>query len=296
MGTFSDKVIDASRQNNSLLCIGLDPVQERLPNHLKKKGDIVAFNRAIIEATSDLVCAYKPNLAYYEVLGPRGWDILQKTLKAIPRDNGIFVIADGKRGDVAHSAEAYASAIFDTFGFDALTVNPYLGFDALEPFAKRQDKGIFVLCKTSNPGSSDFQDLKIKLGDNTYTHLYEAVARRTVEANINGNYGLVVGATHPGELRGIRDIAPSLPILIPGIGVQGGDLAASVRDGCDEHGELAIISVSRQVLYASSGKDFAEAAMKVAQGLRDAINAIRSKTLRAAPSRQDSSRGEGIRS
>ncbi|MEA3253627.1 MAG: orotidine-5'-phosphate decarboxylase [Chloroflexota bacterium] len=257
---FIDKLLDASRRNKSLLCIGLDPDPRLMP-----EVDILQFNHAIIDATHDLVCAYKPNLAFYEALGTEGLSILERTIEHIPAD--IPVIGDAKRGDIGNTAKAYARALFSTFSFDAATVNPYLGFDSLEPFISYQDKGVFILCRTSNRGALDFQDIRCTTGQ----PLYETVARKAVEWNTYGNIGLVVGATYPKQLKSIRSICPEMPLLIPGIGAQGGDLALAVCYGVDVHGEKAIINVSRRILYASREADFAQAARNMAGGIRDQI-------------------------
>lgn len=261
-GTFVEKLIAAAKKNGSLLCVGLDPDPA-----LMAVKEVAAFNRAIIEATQDLVCAYKPNLAFYEALGMPGLEALRKTIDAIPRD--IPVIGDCKRGDVGNTAAAYAKAMFEVWGFDAVTVHPYIGWDSVEPFAKYKDKGVFIVCRTSNPGEGDFQRLSTLAGAPSEARpLYERVALATRRWNTNGNLGLVVGATHPDELRKVRALCPDMPLLIPGVGAQGGDLAAAVRDGVDRQGQLAVINSSRQVLYASKGADFAEAARKVAMETR----------------------------
>jgi len=262
---FTDKLLNASRKNKSWLCIGLDPDPELMP-----RVDVLQFNKAIIEATSDLVCAYKPNLAFYEALGAEGLTILEKTVKHIPGD--IPVIGDAKRGDIGNTARAYAKALFSVLGFDAATVNPYLGFDSIEPFINYQDKGVFILCRTSNRGASDFQNLCTN-----GLPLYEAVAQKAQEWNIHGNIGLVVGATYPEELKRVRSICPEMCLLIPGIGAQGGDLASAVGYGVDARGEKAIINVSRQILYASKERDFAQAARNVAEKIRNQINDYRNK-------------------
>jgi orotidine-5'-phosphate decarboxylase len=262
---FIDKLLNTSRKNKSWLCIGLDPDPELMPG-----VDVLQFNKAIIETTSDLVCAYKPNLAFYEALGSEGFAILEKTVKHIPGD--IPVIGDAKRGDIGNTARAYARAIFSVLGFDAATVNPYLGFDSIEPFINYQDKGVFILCRTSNKGASDFQDLSTD-----GLPLYETVARKAKEWNTYGNIGLVVGATYPEELKKVRSICPEMPLLIPGIGAQGGDLASAVGYGVDARGEKAIINVSRQILYASKEKDFARAARNIAEKIRQQINDHRNK-------------------
>ena len=260
---FADKLIQASRQNKSLLCVGLDPDPTQMP-----RVGIAEFTKAIIDATKDLVCAYKPNFAFFEALGLEGIWALDETINYIP--DHIPVIADAKRGDIGNTAKAYATAVFETFQCDAVTVNPYLGFDSLEPFLNYADKGIFILCRTSNKGASDFQDIQDIAG----RRLYEAVALKAGEWNKNGNIGLVVGATYPEELKKIRQMCPEMPILIPGIGAQGGDLELAIQYGVDTLGEKAIISVSRQILYASSEKDFAEAARYHAEDLRNRINQV----------------------
>ena len=262
---FVEKLTSATRKNKSLLCVGLDPDPGLMPD----KVGVFDFNKAIIDATSDLVCAYKPNLAFYEALGNEGLAALKRTVDYMPED--IPVIADAKRGDIGNTAKAYARAIFDYFNFDAATVNPYLGFDSIEPFIQYRDKGIFVLCRTSNAGAVDFQALRCQVEDD-YPPLFEIVALKASQWNVHGNVGLVVGATYPEELRLIRQNHPDMPLLIPGIGAQGGDLALTVRYGVDARGEKAIINSSRQIIYASQGKDFAEAARRAALTLRDQIN------------------------
>ena len=257
---FTDRLVSISRKNKSWLCIGLDPDPDLMP-----EVDVLRFNKAIIDATSDLVCAYKPNLAFYEALGTEGFSILEKTVTHIP--DGIPVIADAKRSDIGHTARAYAKALFSVLGFDAATVNPYLGLDSIEPFLSYQDRGVFVLCRTSNPGAADFQSLQT--GGRP---LYEVVARKAREWNTHGNIGLVVGATSPQELRRVRSVCPNMCLLIPGVGAQGGDLASAVSHGRDAWDEKAIINVSRQILYASKGGDFAEAARAVAEDIRKQIN------------------------
>ncbi len=266
MAAFVDKLRRASQANDSLLCIGLDPDPDRLPDGVSTAD----FNRAVIEATSDLVCAYKPNIAFYEQSGVEGLRALEATVAAAP--SGIPVIVDAKRGDMANTAQAYARALFGTWGFDAATVNPYLGGDSLEPFLEYSDKGVFVLCRTSNPGSSDLQALLSTAESGAAVPLYQRVALLALEWNTRGNVGLVVGATQPDELRWVRERCPSMPLLIPGVGAQGGDVAAAVRGGVDANGELAIISSSREVLYAfrEDGADgFAEAARRAAVRARD---------------------------
>jgi orotidine-5'-phosphate decarboxylase len=268
--TFVEKLRASVAVRSSLLCIGLDPELARLPDHLPRTADgVVRFNCEIIAATSDLVSAYKPNLAFYEALGPDGLGALTTTIRTIPTD--IVVIGDAKRGDVGNTARAYASALFDWYGFDAVTVSPYLGGDAIEPFVSYPDRGVFVICRTSNPGAGEIQSLNVA-HDGVVRPLYEVVALRARIWNTRGNIGLVVGATAPSELARIRELAPDLPILVPAIGAQGGDLAAAAR----AHREAApvVISASRSILYASSGPDFASAARRAALAVLDALHSV----------------------
>ncbi|HUU62726.1 MAG TPA: orotidine-5'-phosphate decarboxylase [Dehalococcoidia bacterium] len=278
---FLEKLLEAARTNGSLLCVGLDPDPELMPAGM----GVLEFNRAIVDATSDLVCAYKPNLAFYEALGTEGLRALEKTVTYIP--DTIPVIGDAKRGDIGSTARAYARALFETLGFDAATVNPYMGYDSLEPFIEYREKGVFILCRTSNAGSVDFQDLVLS-GKSAGVEggerpLFEVVALRAREWNALGNVGLVVGSTYPQELRRVRQLCPQMPLLIPGIGAQGGDPASAVRYGVDARGEKAIISSSRQIIYAylgegGKGGDFAAAARGAALKLRDEINRYRGHT------------------
>jgi orotidine-5'-phosphate decarboxylase len=266
--TFRDKLESAWERSGSLLCVGLDPDLELMPI-----DDVAEFNIAIIEATSDLVCAYKPNVAFYEALGPeRGYAALRKTLAAIP--SHVIMLADAKRGDVTNTARAYARAIFDELGFDACTVNPYVGYDSTAPWIERAEKGAFVLCRTSNPGAADLQDLRVQTEAGARP-LYEAVAEKARSWDAHRNVGLVVGATYPDELRRIRELCPDMPVLLPGIGAQSGDLAASVRAGVDARGRGLLVSASRGVTYASKAAVYAEAARREALRLRDEINAVR---------------------
>jgi orotidine-5'-phosphate decarboxylase len=265
---FIEKLENATKKNRSLVCVGLDPDPDLMPENLS----VADFNRAIIEATSDLVCAYKPNLAFYEALGDEGMQALKRTLKSIPAS--IPVIADAKRSDIGNTARAYARALFDILAFDACTVNAYLGFDSVEPFLQYKDKGIIILCRTSNTGAKDFQSLRCETPSGMRP-LYEIVADKAEEWNTNRNIGLVVGATYPDELKVIRQRHPNLPFLIPGVGAQGGDVALTVKYGVSPEGDKAIINSSRQILYASKSRDFAEAARLAALSLRDEINRYR---------------------
>ena len=264
---FIQKLSNATDKHKSLLCVGLDPDPQLVPKNI----GVLEFNQAIIDATSDLVCAYKLNLAFYEALDD-GLDTLKRTIEYIP--DKIPIIGDAKRGDIGSTAKAYARAIFDNLNFDATTVNPYLGFDSIEPFIQYKDRGVFILCRTSNAGALDFQSLRCET-ESDHRPLFELVALKAEEWNKYGNIGLVVGATYPEELKLIRDAHPDMPLLIPGIGAQGGDLASAVRYGVDAQGEKAIINSSRQIIYASGEKDFAQAARRVASSLREQINSYR---------------------
>ena len=265
---FTDKLRQAGRKNNSLVCLGLDPDPELMP-----AVSVLEFNKAIIEATADLVCAYKPNLAFYEALGIEGLTILQKTMEYIPES--IPVIGDAKRGDIGNTSRAYAKALFEVFGFDAATVSPYLGYDSLEPFLSYVNKMTFLLCRTSNAGARDFQAVPCQTEETSPRQpLFKLVAQKAKEWNKHGNLGLVVGATYPEELKQIRQLCPEMVLLIPGIGAQEGDLAQAVHYGVDSKGEKAIFSSSRQILYASRGKDFARAARQATDELRGKINSL----------------------
>ena len=264
---FLEKLSKASKKNRSLLCVGLDPDPALMPEEV----GVFEFNKAIIDATADLVCAYKPNIAFYEALGNEGLDALKRTRDYIPGD--IPVIVDAKRGDIGNTARAYARSLFDYFNFDATTVSPYLGFDSLEPFIQYRDCGVLVLCRTSNAGAVDFQSLSFET-DGGRKMLFEIVAEKVNEWNTRGNLGLVVGATYPEELKLMRQRYPDMPLLIPGVGTQGGELSRVVRYGVDAGRQRTIINSSRQILYASKGKDFAEAAGQAASELREQINSL----------------------
>jgi orotidine-5'-phosphate decarboxylase len=268
---FGEKLRRVQRKNDSLLCVGLDPEPSRLPASLPRRGDrLFDFNRRIIDATADLVCAYKLNISFYESSGERGWSTVHRTLAEIPK--GIVTIGDGKRGDIQNSSEKQALLFCSEWKFTASTVNPYMGSDSVEPFIRRDGQGAFILAVTSNSGSKDFQHLRV-----AGRPLYEYVIRAAKKWNVRGNVGLVVGATRPAELARARSLAPGMPFLIPGIGAQKGDLASTVRFGCDRHGEMALINVGRSVLYASGGRDFAKHARRAAMTYRDRINEYREK-------------------
>ena len=269
MSGFTERLEQAATAAKSLVCIGLDPDPARMP-----VSSVYEFNRAIVDATAGLVCAYKPNLAFYEALGLPGLEDLQKTIAHI-RDAapGVIIIGDAKRGDIGPSAQAYAKAMFQVWGFDAITINAWGGQDTVTPFLEDESKGVFVWCRGSNPGSADFQDAQIVTEDGPMP-LYRNMALACQEWNTKGNLGLVVGATVPEQLREVRAVCPDMPLLIPGVGAQGGDLEAAVRQGTDSRGRAALINSSRGIIYASGGADFAQAAAREADKLRTSINQV----------------------
>ncbi|OGC96013.1 MAG: orotidine 5'-phosphate decarboxylase [candidate division Zixibacteria bacterium RBG_16_53_22] len=291
--TFKEKLIGAARKNNSWLCVGLDPDLSQIPEHLGHDIDaILKFNRAVIEATCDLVCAYKPNGAFYESLGSQGWELLIETAKSIPEN--IPLILDFKRGDIGNTAKMYARSAFEIIGADAVTVSPYMGTDSFQPFLDYVDKGVFVLCLTSNPSAFELQK-KIVLLENppsaewmtpqakartfaeffgaSTTDLYLLVASLVPEWNKNDNVGLVVGATVVSELEAVRKkVGGEIPILIPGVGAQGGDLERSVDAGSNGRAELAIINIARGVIYAGGQeKNFRQKIRAAAENYRAQI-------------------------
>ena len=258
--------------SNSLVCVGLDPVPEKLPEGFgRTTEDVVTFCTALVDATHEYAAAYKPNLAFYMALGLDGLDALKRVIDAIPDD--IPVILDGKLNDMGETARAYARAVFDVLDVDALTVAPYLGEDGLEPYLSREGRGVIVLVKTSNPGSGDLQDLELASGDPLYLHV--AGRCRTWHEAYPAEVGMVVGATYPDQLAAVRQRCPDQVILLPGLGAQGGDTAASVRAGIDKNGAGLLCSASRSIMYADSGTGFAKAAADAARALRDEINAYR---------------------
>lgn len=266
---FTDRLNKIIRDKKSLLCIGLDTEIERIPAMLLSEIDpLFTFNKSIIEATKDYAAAYKLNIAFYESLGFPGWELLEKTLSIMPSD--VLVIADAKRADIGNTSKKYAETYFKTYHFDAITVSPFMGLDSVMPFLDFADRGIFILCLTSNSGSQDFQFLKVE-----DEPLYLKIARKVVEWNfINGNCGLVVGGTHTTEIKSIRDVAAGLPFLVPGIGAQGGNLELAVRYATDERGLSTLINSSRTIVYASTEYDFADVAAERAKHLRDHINMV----------------------
>jgi orotidine-5'-phosphate decarboxylase len=256
---------------NTLVCVGLDPDPAKIPDHLRKDPHpLFAFNREIIDQTADLVCAYKPQIAYYAAAGAER--DLELTIAHIHDHHpGIPVILDAKRGDIGSTAAMYAAEAFERYAADAVTVNPYMGTDTLAPFLERADKGVIVLCRTSNPGSGDFQSLAAD-GRPLYQHVAQAAADRW---NANANVALVVGATYPQELGEVRAIIGDIPLLVPGIGAQGGDIEQAVTNGRDSAGAGMMINSSRGIIYAGTGVDFAAASRQATLALRDAINAHR---------------------
>ncbi|GAB2502597.1 orotidine-5'-phosphate decarboxylase [Lysobacter humi (ex Lee et al. 2017)] len=256
---------------NSLVCVGLDPEPAKFPARFADDPDAVfAFCRDIADATADYACAFKPQIAHFAALGAEGaLERLIAHLKTTHPD--VPVILDSKRGDIGSTAQHYASEAFDRYGADAVTVNPYLGRDALQPFLDRVDRGVIVLCRTSNPGAGELQDLLVA-GQPLYQHVAKKAA---LEWNANGNVALVVGATWPGQLAEVRALVKDVPLLVPGVGAQGGDAAAVVENAKTPDGTGLMVSSSRAVLYASAGEDYADAAAAAARALRDAINAHR---------------------
>jgi orotidine-5'-phosphate decarboxylase len=270
---FIDKLSAAWTRNNSLLCVGLDPDLARFPAHLQGQPDaIVQFCKAIIDATADLACAFKPQIAYFAALGAE--DQLEQ-ICAYLREKypHIPLVLDAKRGDIGATAHQYAREAFERYGADAVTVSPYMGFDSVEPYLEWAERGVIVLCRTSNAGGSDLQFLDVG-GRPLYQHVAQLVAEKW---NRNGQLALVVGATFPEEIAQVRKLVGDMPLLIPGVGAQGGDVDATVEAGRTADGTGMMINSSRAILYAKprDGEDFAGAARRVAMETRDAINAAR---------------------
>ena len=266
MPNFKEKLNQSMEKNRSLLCVGLDPLLERLPSCCRSSArPLFDFNRGIIDATADLVCAYKPQIAYYA--SQEAEDQLQQTLAYLAEQYPtIPVILDAKRGDIGETSQQYAREAFERYGADGVTVNPYMGTDSLTPFLDYKDKGIFILCRTSNPGAMDLQE-----------SIYPQVASLAAQKwNANHNVGLVAGATAPDCIREIRSlVGEEMPLLIPGIGAQGGNLPACMAAGVNSSGTGAIINASRSILHAGSAEDFAQQARHAALRLRDEINKYR---------------------
>lgn len=269
--TFTDMLHERWQNADSLLCVGLDPNPTRFPHELiGKPTALYDFCCGIVEATADLVCAFKPQIAYFASCGAEAElkaviDFIHTNYPKVP------VILDAKRGDIGSTAEHYAREAFERFEADCVTLSPFMGFDTIKPYLAYKDKGAFVLCRTSNPGGDDIQMLTVN-----NERIYERIARlASSEWNLSGQLGLVVGATYPAELANVRRIAPELPLLVPGIGAQGGDINASVKAGITAAGTGMVINSGRAIIYASREDDWKEAARKSAAATRDAINAAR---------------------
>lgn len=274
--TFMQSLENRWQQADTLVCVGLDPEPAKFPARFAADPDAVfAFCRDIVDATAEFACAFKPQIAHFAALGAE--DALRRVVAHVHAAHpGIPVILDSKRGDIGSTAAHYASEAFDRYAADAVTVNPYLGRDSLQPFLDHADRGVVVLCRTSNPGAGDLQDLVVHAGDGVGRPLYQHVAEKVArEWNGHGNCALVVGATWPAQLREVRAIVGDLPFLVPGVGAQGGDVEAVVANAKSADGTGLLVSSSRAILYASNGDDFAEAAAAEARKLRDAINRCR---------------------
>lgn len=265
-----EKLTEIQEKNKSIICLGLDIDPKRMPpDYAKSIKGMYEFTRQIIKATSDLVSAYKPNLAFYENKGTEGFSLLKSIMERTPDD--IPVILDGKRGDIGNTAGFYAEAMYEQLNADWVTLNPYMGYDSMRPFLEYEDKGVFVLCLTSNTGAKDFQLLQVE-----GKPLYRIVAEKVAYWNKEENCGLVVGATQPQQLKELRDVAGDMPLLIPGVGVQGGSLEKAAVYGTDNFRKLAVINVSRSVLYAAKDNNFAERAREELIKLNEVINKLRS--------------------
>jgi len=272
---FHDTLQQRWHEHGTLVCVGLDPEPAKFPAHLKGHADAVfEFCRAIVDATADLVCTFKPQIAHFAAL--RAEEALEQLIAHIhDKHPGVPVILDAKRGDIGSTAQHYASEAFERYRADAVTLNPYLGRDSAQPFLDRDDKGVILLCRTSNPGGADFQALDCG-GVPLYLRVAETISR---DWNGHGNCALVTGATWPEELGQVRDVVGDMPLLVPGIGTQGGDVEAVLRHGLTADGSGLMISSSRAILYAGSGEDFAQAACQAAQELRDTINRHRTRAV-----------------
>lgn len=269
--TFIDKLESRWQAADSLLCVGLDPDPTRFPAHLRDCDDaIFAFCAAVADATAEFACAFKPQVAYFA--SARAEDQLESLVAHLrARHPQVPVVLDAKRGDIGATAEHYAREAFERYGADAVTLSPFMGHDSIEPFLAYADRGVFLLCRTSNPGGDDLQMLDVG-GE----RLYERVARlASAQWNRGGQLGLVVGATYPAELARVRALAGDLPLLVPGIGAQGGDVQASVIAGRTADGTGMLVNSSRAILYAGTGEDFAQAAAAAARRTRDEINRYR---------------------
>jgi orotidine-5'-phosphate decarboxylase len=274
--TFNQQLQSAWASQGSMLCVGFDPDPKRLPLSLQGKPEgIFEFCREIADATADLVCSFKPQFAYFA--SQRAEAQLEKLIKYLKNQYPhIPVILDSKRGDIGSTADHYALEAFERYGADAVTVNPYMGFDTIEPYLKHAGKGVIVLCRTSNPGGSDLQFLNVQSGEPLYLHVAKLASQKW---NSSGQISLVVGATFPEEIAKVRAIVGDMPLLIPGIGAQGGDIDATIKAGriAGAPGTGMIINSSRAILYARAGNDFAQAARAVAQSTRDALRSAATK-------------------
>lgn len=272
--TFLDQLASAQQQNGSMLCVGLDPEPAKFPGALKGDASrIFDFCARIVDATADLVIAFKPQIAYFAA--HRAEAQLEQLMDHMRRNAPhVPVILDAKRGDIGSTAEQYAIEAFERYGADAVTLSPFMGFDSVAPYLRHEGKGAFLLCRTSNPGGSDLQGQRLA-GIEGQPFLYEHVARLAQGPwNLNGQLGLVVGATYPAEIERVRELAPTVPLLIPGVGAQGGDAVATVRAGWRPEAPI-IVNSSRAIIYASSGDDFAEAAKAAARAMRDTLEAAK---------------------
>lgn len=269
------ELVEQIKKKNSYLCVGLDTDIEKIPDHLRSEKDpIFEFNKQIIDATNEYCVAYKPNIAFYEALGPKGWESLQKTLDYIPKN--CFTIADAKRGDIGNTSSLYAKAFFSQMNFDSLTVAPYMGEDSVKPFLKFKDKWVILLAHTSNPGSADFQLTESKI---TGRKLYEEVILKSQQWGTADQLMYVVGATHADKIAEIRNLAPDYFFLVPGIGAQGGDLEEVSKHGMNKQCGL-LVNSARAIIYASSGKDFSAVAGKEARKVRDEMGKLLQNFIR----------------
>ncbi len=298
------RLLEARWARGLFVCVGLDSDFGKIPEVARRQdvcSTILAFNSAIVDATKDLVCAYKPNIAFYEAYGDAGWLALRETVVHIHKiAPDVPVILDAKRGDIGNTNAGYMRMAFDFLQVDAITAPPYLGRESLKPFLDQENKGIIVLCRTSNPGASEFQDVLVNVTEEMFAEIHRGqpadndgfampktvpfykyvayrVAARSTGWNKNGNCAVVVGATYPDELREVRQIVGDMPILIPGIGKQGGDIKKTVAAGIDSRGQGIIVNSSRGIIFASGGSDFAEAARRETIKLSDTINDCRRK-------------------
>lgn len=269
--TFSQRLTGVQRKTDSLLCVGLDTDPLKVPEQFRKRPHgLLEFNKRIIDATVDLVSAYKINFAFYESLGAVGWKALERTLAFIP--DPIISIADAKRGDIGNTSEQYAKAILDDLGYDSITVAPYMGHDSVKPFLDHADKGVFMLALTSNPGAFDFQYKKVGK-----RRLFEEVVTVSQQWTKNDNLAFVVGATKSADIKAVRKCAPEAHFLVPGVGAQGGSVEEVVKYGCRPDGTGVLINASRSIIYASKEKDFAAAARSEAMKLNNEINFYRNR-------------------